>query len=190
MTQERTVWTRQHPAVLEELERTGRYVTKEEAIQAKNGDMADFYLKLYRWYGREGERFVPRPQGVEYPIWVSLSQDSMLQPVEGTVILTLSVPEDSLLITDGERWGYRVNQWYIPLDQEDERRHNAELERYGIASESALIDSDKGNFYPLLREKIIRSWTRLFTCPPRPGDMAQATLWELRREWLREVVWG
>ena len=71
---------------------------------------------------------------------------------------------------------------------EDERRHNAELERYGIPSESALIDGDKGNFYPLLRRKIIQSWQRLFTCPPRPGDMAQGTLWELRQEWVREVL--
>ena len=190
MSRERTVWTRQHPAVLEELERCGRYMVKEEAIRAKNGDMADFYLNLYRWYTRQGERFVPRPQGVEFPIWGSLSRECMLQPVEGSVVLTLRVPEEALLITDAERWGYRVNQWYIPLDQEDERRHNAELERYGIASESALIDSDKGNFYPLLRRKIVDSWMRLFTCPPRPGDMAQATLWELRREWVQEVERG
>ena len=174
MSRERTVWTRQHPAVLEELERCGRYMVKEEAIRAKNGDMADFYLNLYRWYTRQGE----------------LSRECMLQPVEGSVVLTLRVPEEALLITDAERWGYRVNQWYIPLDQEDERRHNAELERYGIASESALIDSDKGNFYPLLRRKIVDSWMRLFTCPPRPGDMAQATLWELRREWVQEVERG
>ena len=152
--------------------------------------MADFYLKLYRWYARQGERFVPRPDGVEFPVWVSLSRESMLQLVEGSVVLTLRVPEEALLITDAERWGYRVNQWYIPLDQEDERRHNSELERYGIASESAIIDSDKGNFYPLLRRKIVDSWERLFTCPPRCGDMAQGTLWELRREWLQEVERG
>ena len=126
---------------------------------------------------------MPRPDGVEFPVWVSLSRESMLQLVEGSVVLTLRVPEEALLITDVERWGYRVNQWYIPLDQEDERRHNSELERYGIASESAIIDSDKGNFYPLLRRKIVDSWGRLFTCPPRCGDMAQGTLWELRREW-------
>lgn len=70
------------------------------------------------------------------------------------------------------------------------RGHNAELERYGVASESALIDSDKGNFYPQLRRKIVDSWMRLFTWPPRPGDMAQATLWELRREWVQEVERG
>ena len=126
---------------------------------------------------------MPRPDGVEFPVWVSLSRESMLQLVEGSVVLTLRVPEEALLITDVERWGYRVNQWYIPLDQEDERRHNSELKRYGIASESAIIDSDKGNFYPLLRRKIVDSWERLFTCPPRCGDMAQAALWELRREW-------
>lgn len=72
--------------------------------------MADFYLKLYRWYARQGERFVPRPDGVEFPVWVSLSRESMLQLVEGSVVLTLRVPEEALLITDAERWGYRVNQ--------------------------------------------------------------------------------
>lgn len=184
---ERIVWTRQHPAVWEELERTGRYIAREEAIRAKNGgmgEMSEFYLRLYRWYTREGGRFVPRPADVEYPVWVSLSRESMLQPVEGTVVLTLEVPEEKLLITDMERWGYRVNQWYIPTDPEDEKRHNEELRRYGIASEGALIDSDKGNFYPLLRSKIVKSWDRLFTTPPRPGDMAQAAVWELRREWV------
>lgn len=190
MAATRTVWTRQHPAVLDELEQTGHYYAREEAIRAKNGggSMADFYLRVYDWYAREGEKYVPRPPQARYPIWVSVSQDSMLQPVEGTVVLTLEVPEEALLITDMERWGYRINQWYIPLDAEDERRHNAELERYGIPSESALIDGDKGNFYPLLRRKIIQSWQRLFTCPPRPGDMAQGTLWELRQEWVREVL--
>lgn len=37
MSQEKTVWTRQHPAVLEELERCGRYVATEEAIRLKTG---------------------------------------------------------------------------------------------------------------------------------------------------------
>ena len=78
---------------------------------------------------------------------VSLSRESMLQLVEGSVVLTLRVPEEALLITDAERWGYRVNQWYIPLDQEDERRHNSELETIWYRQrKSAIIDSDKGNF--------------------------------------------
>lgn len=74
---ERMVWTRQYPAVLAELERTGRYLAREEAIRAKNGgmdQMAEFYLKLYRWYAREGARYVPKPADAEYPVWVCSSR--------------------------------------------------------------------------------------------------------------------
>ena len=183
----RMVWTRQHPAVWEELKAAGRYIVREEAIRIKNGDMADFYLEIYRWYKGMASRYIPCPPQAEYPVWVSLSRDNMLQPVEGTVTLALEVPEDLVLVTDVERWGYRVNQWYIPLDAEDEARHDQELRRYGIANESALISGDLGNFYPLLRRKIMESWDRLFLCPPDPGSMAQGCLWELKLEWLREA---
>ena len=182
------IWTRQHPGVLEELERTGRYRVREEAIRLKNGDMSDYYLELYRWYVRRGGRLVPVPEGVEYPVWVSLTTESMLQPVEGSVVLELDVPDDLVLVTDVEKWGYRVNYWYIPKSPEDERRHNEELRRYGIASETALVQTDKGNFYPALKRKIVDSWDRLFDAPPADFSAAQGTVWELRREWLTRVV--
>ena len=61
------------------------------------------------------------------------------------------------------------------------------MKKYGIASEDDLILTGKGNFYPLLRKKILDSWERVFTMPPtRPQD-AVATAWELRREWVKEV---
>lgn len=184
----RQVWTRQHPQVLRTLEQGMVYRVREEHIRAKNDTISDYYLELYRWYTRQGSRCVPAPEGVEFPIWVSLTTASMLQPVEGSAVLTLEVPEEQLLITDMNKWGYRVNYWYIPTDPEDERRHEAELKRCGIVNQTALIQTDKGNFYPLLRRKIVESWRRLFACPPaKPAD-AQGTLWELRPEWLREVI--
>lgn len=43
-------WTRQTAEVLKELETTGEYRVKEEYIRKKNGDIAGYYLELYRWY--------------------------------------------------------------------------------------------------------------------------------------------
>lgn len=66
------------------------------------------------------------------------------------------------------------------------RQHPAvleELERCGIASKRTFIHLDKENYYPLLRRKIEDGWEQLSTCPLRSGDVAQAALWELRREW-------
>lgn len=184
----RQVWTRQHPEVLHTLERGEVYRVSEAHVKAKNDTISDYYLELYRWYTLHGKRYCPAPEGATLPIWVSLSTQSMLQPVEGSAVLRLEVPEDQLLITDMNMWGYRVNYWYIPTDPQDEARHQAELQRYGIVNQTALIQTDKGNFYPLLKRKIQASWERLFTCPPANPADAQGTLWELRPQWLREVI--
>ena len=80
-----------------------------------------------------------------------------------------------------------MNYWYIPLNEEDEEQYKKELKLYGIASEDDLVLTDKGNFYPLLRRKIISSWQRVFTMPPGTVQDEVATAWELRREWVRDI---
>lgn len=187
MSETTTMWTRQVPKVWEELQRTGSYHVKKEYIQMKNGDMADFYLKLYEWYTKEARKHIRIPSELEYPIWLCLEEENMLQPVENTVILKVEIPKEQYVICNMDNWGYRVNYWYVPLDPEDDKRHKQELKKYGIACEDDLTLTSKGNFYPLLRRKILDSWERVFTIPPVKPQDAVATAWELRREWVREV---
>jgi len=176
------VWTRQHPAALRALEETGVYRANAAAVRKKNGAIADYYLDLYDWYIRRAERRVPRPLGTEYPIWLFLDRESRLPPVENGVTLELEIPRRLIVVTDTERWGWRVNYLYVPRDAADLERHRRELERNGIVNETALIQTGKGNFYPLLRREITASWERMFE---PPVSAAQGTVWELRREWLR-----
>ena len=183
----RRFWTRQRPEVLQELNSSGIYRVKNEYIEEKNGSITDYYLELYRWYTRTARKYLSIPPECEYPIWLSPSEEFMLQPVEDTVILTLDIPEGSYLACNMEGWGYRVNYWYVPLDAEDDRKHREELKRYGIASEDELVTGAKGNFYPSLRRKITDSWERIFTEPARTPEDAAATAWEIRREWLKGV---
>lgn len=184
-------WTRQHRQVVKEILETGVYRVKEDYIRIKNDAITEYYLELYRWYGNQAARLVTRPEGVVYPIWLFLKEEEKLPAITDTAVLTLSIPRDQMVITEVERWGYRVNYMYIPLNAEDERAHEAELQRYGIVNETALIQTSKGNFYPLLKRKIINSWQRLFE-PPRTNALVvtQGTVWELRREWLQEVEYG
>jgi len=181
-------WTRQHSDVLKELESTGVYRVKKEHICEKNGQISEYYLELYDWYSYNAARLVPRPEGAEYPIWLFLTEDTRLPPIEGTVVLALEIPRDQIVITDVERWGYRVNYMYIPLDEQDGLRHEQELQRNGIVNEPALIQTSKGNFYPLLKRKIIGSWQRVFEAPAQGSNVEQGTVWELRKEWLEGVV--
>lgn len=48
---------------------------------------------------------------------------------------TRQIPEDQYLICNMELWGYRVNYWYVPLDDKDHEKHRQELLRYGIHGE-------------------------------------------------------
>lgn len=182
-----TAWTRQVPQVLDELEATGRYYVREEYVRRKNGEISDYYLELYRWYTERCRSLIHIAPGLTLPIWLSLTEDSRLPAAPNTVALTLEVPRDALVIVDADKWGYRVNDWYVPLDAADERRHNEELRRAGIGNEALLIMTGKGNFYPQFRQKIIRSWDRVFTSPSANMSNNIGTVWEIKSEWVREV---
>ena len=80
----------------------------------------------------------------------------------------------------------RVNYFYVPLDEADEKAHMEELKKYGIASEDSLVITSKGNFYPLLRQKIIKSWDRIFTI--QPDDPSLMTALALKGETIDEIT--
>ncbi len=182
-----TCWTRQVPQVMEEIERTGRYVVREEYVRAKNDTISDYYLGLYRWYTHGCRRLVDIPADADLPIWLALTPSGRLGMVEGTVSLTLAVPRDHLFVLDYDKWGYRVNDWYVPSDEADEQRHNEELARMGVTNESLLFTSEKGNFYPALRRKIEASWQRVFSSANEDMEKNVGTIWEIRKEWVVDV---
>jgi len=182
----RTLWTRQDAAVEKELEREGVYRVKEEYIRKKNDTISDFYLRLYKWYTREAKRYISF-EG-EYPIWLSITDEMMLQPTEGAVILKVEIPADQYILCNYDAWGYVVNYFYVPIDDKDREEHQEKLRRYGIATDDELLLTDKGNFYPLLKRELFDSWKRVFTQNPKSAkEGLVATAWEIRREWVKEI---
>ena len=181
------LWTRQVPQVLSEPLEDGVYRCKEEYIRMKNDTISDYYLELYRWYTREARKYMEIDTDTPYPIWLSVDEAMMLQPVENTVILKLEIPVNKVLLCNFDAWGYRVNYWYVPVNKSDEEKHRREMELYGIRSDDELIKTHKGTFYPHLRKKIEKSWSRVFTQMNVGNDMLVATTWELRKEWIEEI---
>lgn len=184
------LWTRQVSQVWEHLCKEGRYQVKEEYIRIKNGSMSDYYLELYRWYTQIAKKYITLNEENRYPIWFSLDGQARLQPLENTVILKVRMPREKVLLCNMEAWDLRVNYWYVPENKEDAQKHQKELERYGINSDDQLIQGEKGNFYPLLKNKIKNSWERVFTLVDLPPEKLVATAWELKKEWIEEVYWG
>lgn len=181
-----TLWTRQVSEILDEIKECGVYKVKEEYIRKKNDTISDYYLKLYKWFTDEAKKYVD-VKG-EYPIWLSVADEFRLRPVEDTVTLKLRVPSKEVLLCNYDAWGYTVNYFYVPLDEADKARHREELTKNGLASDDELFLTSKGNFYPLLKREVVKSWERIFTL--RPTDLKTclvAATWEIKKEWIEEV---
>ena len=88
-------WTRQHEAVWDELQKTGQYIVKKKYIEAKNDTISEFYLKLYEWYTKAARKYIDIPEDLKYPVWLSVSEDMMLQPTEHAIIFEVEIPLNS-----------------------------------------------------------------------------------------------
>lgn len=144
---------------------------------------SDIYLGTYYWLrGAVSKRMAIPPDAV-YPIWVSVTEESRILNSEGNVLLTLDVPSEQVFILDLEKWGYIVNYMYIPCDKADESDHEAMLKRYGIDDSTAYMSA----FYPNIKQKIIRSWDRLFDDSIVFGPAQVGIIWEVRQEWISAI---
>jgi len=181
-----TLWTRQVAEIMKEIDETGVYKVKEDYIRKKNDTISDYYLKLYKWFTKEAKKYIEVK--AEYPVWLSVSDEVRLRPTEGTVTLNLKIPGKELLLCNYDAWGYTVNYFYVPLDEADKQRHRAELAKYGLASDDELFLTSKGNFYPLLKREVEKSWERIFTLKPDDEKACLvAATWEIKKEWIEEV---
>lgn len=190
MAETMIAWTRQVPQVWDEIQSTGGYRVKEEYVRAKNMEISDYYLKLYRWLTHGCKAHGTKvPDGADLPIWLAMTEAQRLGRAPDTISLTLEVPTDSLFLVDYDQWGYIVNHWYVPKDEADDDKHNAELKSMGIVNEAALITTEKGNYFPLMKQKIIRSWDRLFEGEPDLENLDKyvGVIWEIKPEWVKEV---
>ena len=181
-----TLWTRQVSEILDDIKECSVYKVKEEYIRKKNDTISDYYLKLYKWFTDEAKKYVD-VKG-DYPIWLSVADEFRLRPVEGTVTLRLRVPSKEVLLCNYDAWGYTVNYFYVPLDEADKARHREELTKNGLVSDDELFLTSKGNFYPLLKREVVKSWERIFTL--KPTDLKAclvAVTWEIKKEWIEEV---
>ena len=178
-------YTRQAPQVLEGLRNNGRYVVKEEYVREKYTTITGHYAPLYRRLTSYARGRVYIPDDALYPVWLSPEGTDAVPPDEDSVFLKLDIPDGFYILANNEAWDFMINHLYFPLDKEDELAHEAELERYGISSPSSLVSGSAGNFYPVLRQKVLKSWERIYTVMPSDANMTVGLAWELRNEWLR-----
>ncbi|CVK19498.1 DUF3841 domain-containing protein [Sporomusa sphaeroides] len=178
------IWTKQHENILKDLEANDRYIVKKEYIVGKMEEHASLYLDVYNWYYLAASKLVMPPQDVQYPIWVSLAEEEKIANSPGNVQIEILVDEDQLITMDFDKWGRIVNYMYIPADAQDEQEHAALLRRYGVDDCTAYMKP----FYPNIRQKIIKSWDRLFDESIVLTEARVGTIWELKKEWIVSIT--
>lgn len=180
-----TVWTKQHKSVAEALERSGRYVAKKDYISKDLDEHAHLVLEVYDWLVKHSPGAAHRPEGAEYPIWVSFAQEATMLPSEGSVILELRVEPSLITKVNINKWGTILNYSYIPAHEQDAREHRKMLEEYGVSDAKAYMSQ----FYPQIKRKIIDSWSRLFDDTVLlGGKQCYGNLWEIKKEWVINIL--
>ena len=179
------VWTKQHRAVLEELERIGRYTAKKAYVELENGDCAPIILEAYNWLVGHAPGGEGRPADAEYPVWVSFSRDLAMLPQEDHVLLELTVDRALVTPIHVAKWGTILNYSYLPQDEADAQRHRALLQLYRVSDTQAYLSQ----FYPEIKREIVASWDRLFDDTVQiNSDLRYGVLWEVQRTWVTQVI--
>lgn len=184
-----TLWTRQDIKSLDEIKKNGRYRVKREYIEGQFEDIAEYYIKLYKWFVDKASKMVPKADGVEFPVWCSISEENMLKPIENTVVYVLEVDESEVIYFDGRKWDYVLNHLYIPKDEEDERNYMADIEGKGLKDSFSFIEGKYANFYPLEKKRVMESWMRVFEIKDWNIFNVQANIWEIREDMIKDILY-
>ena len=179
------VWSKQNIAVLDQLDKNGRFIADEFYIRKELEDTADIMLNIYEWLSSHSPNASSRPDDVKYPVWVSLEREATMIPEEGYVVLELEIDADDIALLDTAKWTCITNYSYIPEYKEDRERHADYMKSLGISDARAVMTQ----FYPEAKNEIIASWDRLFDENVRLGsETVYGIIWEVREEWIEKII--
>ena len=142
-------------------------------------------VEVYDWLVQHSPNVGQKPKDVDYPVWVSFAQDTTYLPQEQTVTLKLCIDPALIAPVHIAKWGTILNYSYIPLNEQDARRHQQLLESYRVSDTQAYMS----RFYPQIKREIIDSWDRLFDDSVHlNSDQRYGIIWEIKKEWVSAVL--
>lgn len=174
-----TMWTTQAQIVLDTLERDGIYYVKKEYIDQKYGKTAWSFKTAYEFFRRYAKEIVPQPEKAESPVWM-FRDPRWAGEYEGATCLKLEVPAEELILFDLRDWTRILS--LEPLGSEQERKAlEMEIRQQGIMTAS---DAFEKPFYPLMKQKIQKSWEKMFEEKEIEEQYMQGATWFLKKEWI------
>jgi len=117
------LWTTQDKRVLKQIQSKGVYRARLDSILNKYDNCSEVFLNVYKWFSKEAEKVVPKPEGVEFPVWVAFEKEFSFGLTECQVRFELEVDSSNVITFDSGKWDYILNYWYIPKDKADETEY-------------------------------------------------------------------
>lgn len=180
-----TLYSAQTDVVAAVIERDGICYSKAEYIRKKYQESAPIFLTAYSWFVSQMPNYVKKPDGAEYPYWAF---KDLYNVDQSDNILNLTVPSDEAVFFDMMDWNKVMQLRYIGENEEDEKKFFMELAQRGLNWNDVMLTS----FYPEWKQKIMKSWERLFRHHEqiKSGDdscvhSVQAGLWCIKKEWIK-----
>ncbi len=102
-------------------------------------------------------------------------------PNAGCRRMHLEIPKDELILFDRRTWNKILNMEYVGTDEEI-AAFEQEYKRQGVRDP---LDIMKSSFYPLLAQKIKKSWQHLFYGSTSGRDLlARRCLVSEKKDWV------
>lgn len=166
------LWTIQHKSAYENMMETGRLIANESFMY-----IPDIIGNAYLWLANRMKEFIgDPPEGVRFPVWAWYQWEGLRKRPDmrshrfygekrtPIVLLTVEVPDEKVVLSDFDMWHCILNDDYLPL----------------------TIAEDKDEF---TNDEKILSWNNVFKYDIETDfwntpKSTQATLWEIKKEWV------
>jgi hypothetical protein len=183
------LYTSQSFEVVELLKEQNVCFVKKEYIEKKYQEVSGIFMEAYSWYTSRAQNIVKKPEGAKYPYW-AFTKPEYAGMYPGSSLLTLEVPIEEAIFFKVEDWNKVLNLKYLATSEEDEKSHKNMLAKQNISIESHIFTKP---FYTFLKSRVKKSWDNLFKYDEliKSGaikePVLQASLWELRKEWIVDI---
>ncbi|MBY3155341.1 DUF3841 domain-containing protein [Rhizobium laguerreae] len=98
-------------------------------------------------------------------------------------LVGFDAPDGSCLLSDFDDWHYVLNNWFLPSCGSAAEDLAGEVEAFEALCERRGCDPYRGEGPPEVESARRANWERIVDFPDVNGS-AQATLWELKAEWV------
>ncbi len=162
---------------------------KKEYVLSKYAESANVFMTIYSWFVGEAQKITQRPEGSEFPYWAQANIVNLDTSGSGHVF-EVEVPDDEAVFFDYKDWTKILQFKYLSKDVEEVARFENELQANGV-DEFKVMSTQ---FYPLLKQKIIKSWSHLFdnheSILNGTSDVKNisAALWCIKKDWITKEL--